>query len=103
MAETITIPDADTQLTLAINKRARKSGSQVLEADQKFACVILKFAPAVTQEDYPVLKTALEAVAGIQEVALLVDGKIPASLPVDTQARLHLAAQIQLKEIPNPE
>lgn len=100
MTTTITIPDSDEQLQIAVNKRARASGNLLLNADQKFACVLLKLAPAVTQGDYPALKTAIEAVTGIQEISLLVDGRVPVSIPVDHRVRLYLEAQVRIEDIP---
>ena len=100
MAETITVPSADDRLQIAVNKRSRKSGSVLLNESQKFACVILKLAGAVTQGDYPTLKTNIEAIAGIQEVNLLVDGQIPADVGVDNRARLILDAQMRIEDVP---
>lgn len=100
MTATITIPEADERLQIACNKRARASGSLLLDASQKFACVLVKLAPAVTQADYPALKAAIEAVAGVQEISLLVDGQSLASIPADHRVRLHLTAQMRIEDIP---
>ena len=99
MTKTIIVPDADEQLTISMNKRARQSDNLLLDADQKFACVLIKLNPAVTQADYPVLKTNIENITGIQAINLLVDGKVPASLPEDTQLRIYLEAQMRIEDV----
>jgi hypothetical protein len=103
MANTIIIPDADAQLRIAVNKRARQSDTVLLDADQKFACVLIKLAPAVTPDDYPALKAALEGVAGIEEVRLLVDGQAPGSIPAGAQVRLYVQGQMRIEDIPGGE
>ncbi len=100
MVSTINFPDADEQLQIAVNKRSRASGNLLLNENQKFACVFLKLAPTVTQGDYPALKTTIEAVTGIQEISLLVDGQVPVSIPVDHRVRLYLEAQVRIEDIP---
>lgn len=102
MIQTITIPDADERLKIAINKRAKRSGSVELDENRKFACVILKFNEAVTPANYPLLKTEIEALSGIQEVCLLVDGQVPAIIPAGTAAILHLNAQLRIDDISTP-
>ena len=97
MTATISIPGVDEQLQIACNKRARQSGSLLLDESQKFACVLVKLAPAVTQGDYPALKTAIEDISGIQTVDLLIDGQVPASIPDGTQLRLILDAQMRIE------
>ena len=99
MTATIIIPNADEQLQIAVNKRARASGNLLLDENQKFACVLLKLEPTATQGDYPVLKTAIEAVAGIQEASLLADGQVP-PISEDYRARLYLEAAVRIENIP---
>lgn len=97
MVQTISIPDANEQLQIACNKRARGSFNTVLPENQKHACVLLRLAPAVTPANYPALKTAVEAIPGIQSVELMMDGHIPASLPEDTEIRLYVDGQWRLE------
>lgn len=99
MAATITIPDADEQLQIAVNKRARASGNLLLDEDQKFACVLLRLAPAVTQDDYAVLRADIQAIPGIQGASLLVDGQVPTDISEDYQVRLYLEAALRIEDI----
>lgn len=103
MPATIYIPDADEQLQIAVNKRARASGNLLLDENQKFACVLLKLAPSVVQSDYPALKAAIGAITGIQDVGLLVDGQVSASIPIDTQLRLYVEAAMRIENVPEEE
>lgn len=100
MTETITIPDADDQLKIALNStRGKKSGSINVTSGQKFAIVYMPLAGAVTQSDYPTLKAAIEAIAGIQSISLLIDGQIP-TIPADMTARVTVNAQMRFNDIP---
>ena len=99
---TIVIPSADDQLRMALNQRARAGNFVLVDAEQKVAVVALKLAPAVTQADYPALKTAIEAIAGIQSVELLVDGQAPATIPAGDELRLYVEAHLRSHPIPSP-
>lgn len=96
----LTVPSADEQQKLVYNRKVRVSNQVELPLDKKLAVVVLQLAPAVERSDYPELKTAIEAIAGIQDVELLVDGKTPASIPENTI--LWLATDVQLRIDDNP-
>ena len=100
MHQTITIPSAANQLQIACNSKARANGSVALDESQKYACILVKFAPAITQANYPALKTAIESVAGIQSISLLVDGQVPADVGENQQAVLHLSAHMRINDMP---
>lgn len=57
----------------------------------------------MTQGDYPALKAAIEGVAGIQSVSLLIDGQVPADVGADQRARLFISAQLRNEDTPQPE
>lgn len=101
--QTIAEPSSDAVQKMVYNKAMRRSNRIVMPADQKLAVVILALASAVTQADYPALKTAIETVSGIQQVNLLIDGKTPASIPEDTELRVCVDAQIRIDDLPQEE
>jgi len=98
--QTITIPNAADQLQVACNKLAKANGSVELDESQKYACILVRFAPAVTQADYPALKTAVEAVTGIQGINLLVDGRVPTDVGENQQAVLFVSAHMRINDVP---
>ena len=97
---TITEPSADEKQKLVYNRKMRRSNTVEIDPSQKLTVCLLKLAPAVTQSDYPTLKTAIEAVAGIQSISLLVDGQAPASIPADTDLRIVVDAQMRIDNTP---
>lgn len=101
--QTLTVPSADEQQKLVYNRKVRKGNSVELPLDKKLACVILQLSPAVTQDDYPALATAIKAIAGIQEVDLLVDGQTPASIPTGTKLVLVADVQLRIDDLPEGE
>jgi hypothetical protein len=105
MAETatITIPSAAQQLKAALNSTlGNRHGSVDVGSDQKFAVVFIPLVPAVTQADYPALKAAIEAIAGIQPISLLIDGQMP-TIPAELTASIKVNAQMRLADITPPE
>jgi hypothetical protein len=104
MTQTITIPSAADQLAVALNSTlGNRGGSVDVGSDQKFAVVFVPLAPAVTQGDYPALKAAIEAIAGIQPISLLIDGQMP-TIPADMTATIKVNAQMRLRKTPvDPE
>jgi len=99
MVATIPIPSDDDQLRISCNKRSRATGSVNIDEGQKYACVVLKLNPGVSQPgDYATLKSNIESVLGIQSVSLLIDGQIP-TLPADSIAKLLFAAQMRVEEV----
>lgn len=99
----ITIPSVDEQLAIAINSKAKAHESIAIGADQKFACIFIPLAPAVTSANYSALKTSIEAVTGIQVgVRLLIDGQTPLTISEGRDLRLKLSAQIRMDPIPAP-
>ena len=99
---TITEPSADEVQKLLYRTRMRRANHVTLATEQKFACVVLSLAPAVTQVDYPALKAAIEAIAGIQEVQLLLDGQMPASIPADTELRFQMQGDVTIEDTITP-
>ncbi|MCP4549643.1 MAG: hypothetical protein GY835_24575 [bacterium] len=83
-----------------MDKRGRARGSVVMLEGEKFACVLLHLGPTVTQANYPAMRTALEAVTGVDEVDLLVDGQVPTGLPADTQVRMAIEAGMTVENVP---
>jgi hypothetical protein len=97
---TIVCPDADKSLRTAINKHAREHNKVSINPDQKFAIIILKLGASVTQGDYPALNAQIEAIDGIQDLDLLIDGKVPTTLPQDTSAYIHVRTHIEICDDP---
>ena len=97
--KTLAVPSVDEQQKLAYNRKVKAAGTVVLPLGQKLASVVLQLSPAVTKADYPALKAAIEAVAGIQEVALLVDGITPDSIPENTELVLVGEVHLRIEDI----
>lgn len=95
---TLTMPSADEQQKLVRN-RTRISNNEPIGLSQKFAVVLLKLAPAVTQADYPALKAAVEDIPGIQNVALLVDGLTDTTLPLNSEFKLVSDVQVRIDDV----
>ena len=100
MAITITEPTADEQLKLVFGSRVKAFAREDLKDDTKYAVCILELHPAVTPGDYGTLKTNIEAVAGIQNIALLVDHKTraEADMPENHTQVLHVEANVKLRD-----
>lgn len=101
MADTIPIPTSDEAQRIAMNQVARRHKEMTLSTGQKLAVVILRLNPAVTPANYAALGSAIDAIAGIDGVSLLIDGQTPVSIPAGTELRL--VADIYLRIEPIPE
>ena len=100
---TITEPSADVQQVELYNHRMRRSNNKVLAVGQKFAVCLIRLADAVNQPgDYAALKVAIEAIPGIQEINLLIDGQCPASIPADKHLVGYVEAHLRIDHIPTP-
>ena len=100
--QTLTLPTADEQQVKIFNRDVKKSNVAVIELDTKYAMVLIKLNPVVSQPgDYAALKTAVEAVTGIVEVSLLIDTHgTPASIPAGKELRLVAEAHIRIDDAP---
>jgi len=97
----ITEPTADTQQVNMYNRAMRRSNVKVLSLDQKYAVCLISLAPAVNQPgDYAALRAAIEAITGIQEIELLIDGQTPSSIPVDKELRMVCEAHLRIDDAP---
>ena len=107
MAPVVTIsePSADQQQKNLYNSsRMQRSNYAEIATEQKVAVVVLKLAPGVDQPgDYAALKTAVEAITGIQNVELMVDGQAPATIPADHHMRLYVTVHPRIHADPEPE
>ena len=104
MVQTITEPTADEKQQLIYNRKMRAGATVTVDPSQKFAVVLIKLAPAVNQPgDYPALAAAINAIPGIQEIELLIDGVTPAAIPANTQLRIVSEAQIRIDDLPVEE
>ncbi|HUW34504.1 MAG TPA: hypothetical protein VM223_23095 [Planctomycetota bacterium] len=98
---TITEPSADDQQAELYNTRMRRSNVETLVPGRKYAVVLIKLAAAVNQPgDYAVLKTNIEAVLGVQDIKLLIDGQAPASIPDGKELRMVVAAHLRIDNAP---
>jgi hypothetical protein len=101
---TIEEPTPDQQQQIIYNKRMRGTNIVAVDPDQKFAVTLIKLAAGVNQPgDYPALKTAIEAIAGIQEISLLIDGQTPSTIPAETELRVLVEGQIRIDDLGPPE
>lgn len=95
---TITEPTGDALTELVFAKRLRAHASADLEDGTKYALCLIKLASAVTQDDYPTLKTQITAITGIQDIDLLIDHQTKSSVPADHTQVLHVMADIKLRD-----
>jgi len=102
MAKTLAEPTADAQLLDVYNRGMRIADRIVLETDQKYALCLIKLAAAVQPGDYPALKTAIEAITGVQEISLVVDHQTRATLPTDTQLVAILELNLRIESTAAP-
>ncbi len=103
---TVTIPDFTPDQLLRKgfgNLMARTAPAVDLDLDQLYAVVLVKLNASVTPADYPALKTAIEAVVGVQEIDLLVDRKTRATLPPDTKLTANVTVRLNIVDVPPPE
>jgi hypothetical protein len=97
---TITEPSADAQQVRLYNTAMRRSNQEVIATSQKFAICLIKLAGAVAQPgDYAAMKTAIEAVTGVQGIVLLVDGQCPASIPSGKELRAIVEGQLRIENV----
>jgi hypothetical protein len=97
--QTITEPSADAQQVRLYNTTMRRSNQEGIATGQKFAVCLVKLAAAVNQpDDYAALKTAIEAVTGVQEISLLIDGQCPASIPVGGELRAVVDGHLRIEK-----
>lgn len=69
------LPTAEEAMIIAVNKTSKNTKTIVVPDDQKLAIVVLPLQPAVEPADFPVLKTAIEGLTGIQVgVTMVVHG-----------------------------
>jgi len=92
---TLSEPSAEEQQVHLYNTRMKKSNRTTLATDQKYAAVLLSLHPSVTQGDYGTLKTAIEAITGILDAELLIDGQTPATIPSGKQ--ITMIAEVHLR------
>lgn len=97
--QTLENPTVDEQQKLVRN-RTRRGNSVPISTSQKFAVVLLKLAPAVTQADYPALVTAIKAIPGIQDISLLVDGVTDTSCPPTSKFKLVSEVMVRMDDLP---
>jgi hypothetical protein len=100
MVNTITELTDDQKLRLAYDKRMRVHQQVELTVDQLYAMALITLNNSVVPGDYPTLKTAVEAVAGVQNVNLLFDHHTLASLPADTKLVVNVSIDLNIQDLP---
>ena len=96
------LPTAEEAMRIAVNRTAKKSKTIVVSDDQKLAIVALPLAAVVTPDDFGTLKTAIEAITGIQVgVTMLVHGTTRESVAEGQQQVL--VTEVHLRTQPVPE
>jgi len=99
MPNTIPVPTAEELQRLWQNKRARAANRKDIDADQKWAIVLLELHPAVEQpSDYAAIGAAIADVTGITGVDLLVDGRTVASVPAGEKLTAYVEVAIRQEE-----
>lgn len=98
---TITEPSADALQRIMYNKGMRGNGRVTIPTNRKFAVTLIELAGAVDQPgDYAVLKAAIVAIAGIQDIHLLVDGQAPSSIPANTELSVVVDGNLRIEDLP---
>ena len=102
MATTLAEPSSDSQLIDMYNRGMRTASKVVLNTDQLYAVCLLRLNNAVQPSDYAALKTAIEAVTGVQEIQLLIDHHTRATVPTDTQLIAVTEIHLRLESTVSP-
>lgn len=100
MAKSLTEPNADAAVVDMYNRGVRTHEVIDLDLDQKYAVVLLKLNNAVTPGDYPALGAAINAIAGIQGVNLIIDHRTRAAIPADHTLKLVVEAHARIEANP---
>lgn len=95
MTITLNEPSADQQKINTYNRGMRSADKIPLETDQLYALCLLKLNNTVVPADYPTLKSAIEAVTGVQNISLIVDHHTTATVPSGMQ--LDAVVEINLR------
>jgi len=100
MANTIHFPDAAEQQKIAMN--SGRNGRQGITPfsptpGEKWACLMVKLHPDVTSGDYATLGSNINAVAGIQDVKLLIDMDELPALVDDVAYRYIIVGEINVR------
>lgn len=96
---TITDLTADELTKLAFAKRMRANAQATDLVDgTRYAVVLVELHPTVTPGDYGTLRTNLEAVAGVQDVSLLIDHVTRAAVPANHTQVLKVRADVTLRD-----
>ena len=98
----ISEPSDDEKQKLIYRNKVKTSNKIDLDVDTKYIVLGLQLAVAVTPEDFPVLKDAILAIQGIQEIKLLLSGQTPASIPADTKLELLVSGNLTINDDPPP-
>lgn len=99
MAKTLTEPSTDDQIIDTYNRGMRTAERIVLDTDQLYAVCLLRLNNAVTPANYPALKTAIEAVTGVQNISLIIDHRTRATIPANTQLMAIVEANLRLEPV----
>ena len=77
-----------------------KHNTVPVEPGKKFILFGMYAADAVTPDDIPTLKAAVEAITGVQNSKALVWGQAPETIPDDTELILHVSAHLRIEDVP---
>ena len=94
---TLTEPSAEERLLDMYRGDMRAVAHEELLPDTKYAAVLLKLAPGVTQGDYPALAAAITGITGIQGVTLLIDHQTRADVPDGRQLAAVFKVDLRLE------
>ena len=98
---TVPQPTVDELRKVWQNKKSRAHKVVDIDTDQKYAVVALLLSPGVTQpDDYGTLGAALNGIAGIADVKLLIDGQTVATVPAGEE--LKLMTQVAVRQVTTP-
>lgn len=102
MAKTLAEPTSDQQLVDVYNRGMRTAERITLDTDQLYAICLLKLNNAVQPSDYLALKTAIEAITGIQNISLIIDHRTRATIPADTQLNCIVEFNLRIESTITP-
>lgn len=97
MAITLTEPTADQTVINTYNRGMVATDKLDLAVDQLYALCLIKLNNTVVPGDYPALKAAIEAIAGVQEISLVIDHRTRATVPTDTKIVAVLEINLRLE------
>ena len=102
MAKTFALPSAAQQEQRAFDRGLMSAFEKVtLKPDTAYGVLVIELDDTVDRPgDYAALKEAILAIAGLNDLELVIDGKTPASVPEGRELRAEVGLTVKRPEVP---